>query len=93
VFFNTNGPFLRAIQVQALPDMITFTPNGKYVLTANEGEPSSDYTNDPEGSVTIIRLRQTRDQDDWDDDDENGRDYDVSRIKPSEMKSADRSGS
>ncbi len=39
-----------------LPDMITFTPDGKYALVANEGEPSDDYTTDPVGSVTVIDI-------------------------------------
>ncbi len=56
VFFDTDGNFLSAVKVGALPDMITFTPGGKRVLVANEGEPNDDYTVDPEGSVTIIDL-------------------------------------
>ena len=37
-------------------ESLTFTPDGAYVLTANEGEPSDDYKNDPEGSVSIIKV-------------------------------------
>lgn len=47
---------LGSATVGAQPDMITFTPDGKTVLTANEGEPSDDYQTDPEGSISIIDV-------------------------------------
>ena len=56
VFFDTNGNFLNSVTVGALPDMLTFTPDGQKVLVANEGEPNDDYTVDPEGSVSIIDI-------------------------------------
>jgi alkaline phosphatase len=59
-FFDTNGQLIDDAQAGALPDMVTFTPNGLWVLTANEGEPSADYSFDPEGSITIINVKHVR---------------------------------
>lgn len=52
----TDGAFLSAVQVGALPDMVTFSPDGAFAIVANEGEPSDDYSNDPEGSVSVITM-------------------------------------
>ncbi|RTQ50833.1 alkaline phosphatase [Hymenobacter gummosus] len=54
VFFNQDGTFQKQVTVGAMPDMITFSPDGQYIITANEGEPNAAYTNDPEGSVSVI---------------------------------------
>ncbi len=56
VFFDTDGNFLKQVTVGALPDMITFTPDGTKVLTANEGQPTANYSVDPEGTVSIIDI-------------------------------------
>ncbi|WP_262152197.1 choice-of-anchor I family protein [Chryseobacterium foetidum] len=56
VFFDINGVFLKQLNVGVLPDMITFTPDGTKVMTANEGEPNDAYTVDPEGSISIIDV-------------------------------------
>lgn len=56
VFFDTNGTFMSQVTVGALPDNISFTPDGTKVLTANEGQPNADYSIDPEGSVSIIDI-------------------------------------
>lgn len=46
---------LGSITVGALPDMLTFSEDGKTLLVANEGEQDTDGNN-PEGSVSIIDL-------------------------------------
>lgn len=56
VFFDTDGNMIKTLTVGALPDMITVTKDGNKVITANEGEPNDDYTNDPEGSISIIDI-------------------------------------
>jgi len=56
VFYNTDLTYNTAVQVGALPDMVTFTPDGSKVLVANEGEPSNDYSIDPEGTVSVITI-------------------------------------
>lgn len=56
VVFDLSGNHLNSFKVGALPDMVTFTPDGTAILSANEGEPNDDYTIDPEGSISIIQV-------------------------------------
>jgi len=56
VFFDASGNFTASVDVGVLPDMVTFSPDGNWVLVANEGEPDDDYTADPLGSVSIIDV-------------------------------------
>lgn len=58
LFDATSLEMLGYEQVGAQPDMVTFTPDGQYVLTANEGEPSTDYQIDPVGSISILGVSE-----------------------------------
>ncbi|MEZ4518077.1 MAG: choice-of-anchor I family protein [Chloroflexota bacterium] len=56
VFFDLDGNYVNDLTIGALPDMVTFTARGRYVVVANEGEPNDDYSIDPEGTVSIIEV-------------------------------------
>jgi hypothetical protein len=62
--YKANGELTVSVQVGALPDMVTFTPNGEHVLVANEGEPSGYGVGhvDPQGSVSIIPIPRNHSQ-------------------------------
>ena len=48
--------FVTNVVAGALPKMVTFSHDNSYILSANEGEPSSDYLTDPLGSVTVVTV-------------------------------------
>lgn len=56
IFNTTDYSLIKQVTVGALPDMITFSPDGKYIMTANEGEPNTDYSQDPNGTISIIET-------------------------------------
>jgi DNA-binding beta-propeller fold protein YncE len=56
VFATDNLSVIAERTVGALPDMVCFSPDGKLILTANEGEPNDAYTVDPEGTVSIVDV-------------------------------------
>ena len=50
---------IRFYEAGVQPDMVTFTPDSKKILSADEGEPRNGYeagSIDPKGTVTVIDL-------------------------------------
>jgi len=56
IVFDTAGTHLKTIEAGYLPDMVTFNEDGTKIVVANEGEPNSDYSYDPAGSVGVIDV-------------------------------------
>ena len=56
VYNTADNSLINQYTVGALPDMVTFSKDGKLLISANEGEPNDDYTVDPNGTISIIEL-------------------------------------
>ncbi len=52
-------------KVCSQPDMIKFTPDGKNLLVACEGSPSTDFSEDPEGGVAILSVKDLAKPESW----------------------------
>ena len=60
-----NAAFLRSVEVGSLPDGMAFTPDGRMLVVANEGEIAGDEnfvlapdkSNDPLGTISLIEIR------------------------------------
>lgn len=56
MFFDEKGDPTGQFPAGSMPNMVTFSPNGTWVLVANEGTPSDDYLTDPIGSISILNI-------------------------------------
>lgn len=58
VILDKEGNYKESFECGVQPDMVTFTKDEKYIISADEGEPREGYVNgiDPKGSVTIIDV-------------------------------------
>lgn len=54
--FDADGTLVRIFGAGVLPDNVVFSPDGQFILSANEGEPGDEVN--PRGSVTIIDLSE-----------------------------------
>ena len=61
VIIDSDNKFVTSFETGAQPDMVTFTPDGKLILTADEGEPREGYaegTVDPLGTITVYNIEE-----------------------------------
>jgi hypothetical protein len=56
VLTDIDGNVAATVEIGALPDALTFSPDGNWILVVNEAEPREDYAIDPEGSISIIDV-------------------------------------
>ena len=56
LFLDTDGQRLGDVTVGVQPVQLRFTPDGRGIVVANQGEADDDYKIDPFGSISIIDL-------------------------------------
>lgn len=58
VALGYDGEYVTSYEAGVQPDMVTTAGGGRYVLTADEGEPrDSTVANDPEGTITVVDTK------------------------------------
>lgn len=57
LLLDYDGNFLQSYEAGVQPDMVKYTSDGRYILTADEGEPREEGV-DPEGSVTVVDTQE-----------------------------------
>ncbi|TWU27908.1 choice-of-anchor I family protein [Novipirellula artificiosorum] len=64
IIYDTDGTFKASVEVGALPDSLSFSPDGMTIVVANEGEPGDledpNPAVDPMGSISVIDLTDLR---------------------------------
>lgn len=50
---------LTVLETGVGPGSVAISSDGRFVVTADEGEPSPDYSVDPEGSISVVDLTPT----------------------------------
>ena len=54
--YNKKLEVLALHELCYMPDMITFTPDGKNLLVACEGSPDETFSEDPEGGIGVLSI-------------------------------------
>jgi Lamin Tail Domain/Secretion system C-terminal sorting domain len=57
IFMDSTGQIITQLKVGVLPDMVAISPDGNWIMTADEAQPNDAYTIDPEGSVHLVDMR------------------------------------
>ena len=56
LLLDTGCNLKKTVTVGVLPDMVAFSPDGTKIMTANEAQPEDNYSQDAEGSVSIVDI-------------------------------------